>query len=73
MPTTSVVVEVCTNDLPTVAAKAGVVSIPTIQIYGQDGVVLDTIVGCVARSVRCTAVNKVLEDVASLRIDGSTT
>jgi thioredoxin 1 len=43
-------VEVCTDDLPEVAAVAGVVSIPTIQMYYQ-GQLLDTIVGCVARNV----------------------
>lgn len=58
------VVEVCTDDLPGVAADAGVVSIPTIQMY-HDGVVLDTIVGCVAKSVLKAAVEKVLEDVSS--------
>jgi len=58
------VVEVCTDDLPSVAADAGVVSIPTIQMY-HNGVVLDTIVGCVAKSVLRTAVEKVLEDVAA--------
>ena len=58
------VVEVCTDDLPNVAADAGVVSIPTIQMY-HDGVVLDTIVGCVAKSVLRTAVEKVLEDAAA--------
>lgn len=56
------VVEVCTDDLPAVAADAGVVSIPTIQMYAGQGVVQDTIVGCVAKSVLSTAVEKVLED-----------
>lgn len=55
------VVEVCTDDLPAVAAEAGVVSIPTIQMYA-DAAVQDTIVGCVAKSVLSTAVEKVLED-----------
>ena len=58
------VVEVCTDDLPSVASDAGVVSIPTIQMY-HNGVVLDTIVGCVAKSVLRTAVEKVLEDVSA--------
>ena len=58
------IVEVCTDDLPSVAADAGVVSIPTIQIYYQ-GKVLETIVGCVAKSVLSTAMEKVLEDVGS--------
>lgn len=56
------VYEVCTDDLPDVAADAGVESIPTIQIY-YDGEVRDTIVGCVARNVLASAVEKVLEDV----------
>ena len=56
------IVEVCTDDLPAVASEAGVVSIPTIQMYYK-GEVLDTIVGCVAKSVLSTAVEKVLDDV----------
>eukprot|EP00568_Trieres_chinensis_P005720 CAMPEP_0183293290 /NCGR_PEP_ID=MMETSP0160_2-20130417/2028_1 /TAXON_ID=2839 ORGANISM="Odontella Sinensis, Strain Grunow 1884" /NCGR_SAMPLE_ID=MMETSP0160_2 /ASSEMBLY_ACC=CAM_ASM_000250 /LENGTH=211 /DNA_ID=CAMNT_0025454377 /DNA_START=329 /DNA_END=961 /DNA_ORIENTATION=- len=39
--------EVCTDDLPDVASRAGVVSIPTIQIYFR-GELMDTVVGCVA-------------------------
>ena len=58
------VVEVCTDDLPEVAAVAGVVSIPTIQMYFQ-GQLLDTIVGCVARNVLASSVAKVLEDTTS--------
>ena len=58
-------VEVCTDDLPAIASDANVVSIPTIQIYHQ-GQVLDTIVGCVAKSVLATAVEKVLEDVTAV-------
>ena len=54
-------VEVCTDDLPEVAAVAGVVSIPTIQMYYQ-GQLLDTIVGCVARNVLASSMAKVLED-----------
>ena len=57
------VVEVCTDDLPDVAADAGVVSIPTIQMYHR-GDILDTIIGCVARNVLASAVTKVLEDIA---------
>merc|ERR1712228_293321 len=53
------VYEVCTDDLPDVASDAGIVSIPTIQIYYK-GEVVDTIVGCVARNVLANAVNKVL-------------
>uniref|UniRef100_A0A6U3R6L7 Thioredoxin domain-containing protein n=1 Tax=Ditylum brightwellii TaxID=49249 RepID=A0A6U3R6L7_9STRA len=56
------VVEVCTDDLPEVAADAGVVSIPTIQVY-YGGSALDTIVGCVARNVLASAVTKILEDL----------
>lgn len=56
------VVEVCTDDLAEVAEKAGVVSIPTIQFY-YGGEALDTIVGCVAKSVLANAVDKVLEDI----------
>jgi thioredoxin 1 len=54
-------VEVCTDDFPDIAADAGVVSIPTIQIYYK-GQVKETIVGCVARKVLSNAVEKVLED-----------
>eukprot|EP01083_Nonionella_stella_P092563 259177_1 len=60
------VVEVCTDDLPDVAERAGVVSIPTMQIYYL-GELLDTIVGCVAKNVLASAVNKLLED---LGLDG---
>lgn len=56
------VVEVCTDDLPEVAEGAGVVSIPTIQLYYK-GELLDTIVGCVAKNVLSSAVIKVLEDL----------
>ena len=53
--------EVCTDDFPEIASSAGVVSIPTIQIYYQ-GEVQDTIVGCVAKKVLSMAVGKILED-----------
>ena len=56
------VVEVCTDDLPEVAADAGVVSIPTIQLYAQTQV-KDTIVGCVAKSVLASSIEKVLDEV----------
>jgi len=56
------VVEVCTDDLPDVAENAGVVSIPTIQLYYK-GELMDTIVGCVAKNVLSAAVLKVLEDL----------
>lgn len=54
-------VEVCTDDLPEVAAESHVVSIPTIQMYCK-GELMDTIVGCVAKSVLSSVVDKVLED-----------
>jgi thioredoxin-like negative regulator of GroEL len=56
-------VEVCTDDLPDVCADAGVASIPTIQMYYR-GKLMDTIVGCVAKSVLSSAVEKVMEDAA---------
>jgi thioredoxin 1 len=56
------VVEVCTDDLPEVASDSGVVSIPTIQMYYKSEL-MDTIVGCVAKTVLSSAVEKVLEDV----------
>lgn len=56
------VVEVCTDDLAEVAEQAGIVSIPTIQFY-FGGKALETIVGCVAKSVLAAAVDKVLEDI----------
>jgi thioredoxin 1 len=59
------VVEVCTDDLPEVASDSGVVSIPTIQMYYKSEL-MDTIVGCVAKTVLSSAVEKVLEDVAIL-------
>ncbi|KAL3942742.1 MAG: hypothetical protein SGBAC_003117 [Bacillariaceae sp.] len=59
------VVEVCTDDFSEIAEGAGVVSIPTIQFYHQ-GKKMDTIVGCVAKSVLANSVSKILEDVANL-------
>lgn len=56
------VVEICTDDLAEVAADAGVISIPTIQFY-HGGKLLDTIVGCVAKSVLANAVDKILDDI----------
>lgn len=56
------VLEISTDDLPDCASDAGVVSIPTIQIY-HGGKCLDTIVGCVAKNVLASAVSKVLEDI----------
>ena len=58
-------VEVCTDDLPDVAADAGVVSIPTIQIW-SNGELKDTIIGCVAKSVLASAVEKSLEDTLQI-------
>lgn len=60
------VVEVCTDDLAEIAERAGIVSIPTIQFYFA-GRNLETIVGCVAKSVLANAVEKVLEDVEQLK------
>ena len=40
------VLEICTDDLPDVSLKAGVLSIPTILIYHR-GEAMETIVGCV--------------------------
>lgn len=59
------VVEINTDDLPEVASKAGVLSIPTILIYHK-GEVMDTIVGCVAKNVLTRSVDKVLEDLGML-------
>mmetsp|Transcript_18704 Transcript_18704/g.33551 ORF Transcript_18704/g.33551 Transcript_18704/m.33551 type:complete len:212 (-) Transcript_18704:221-856(-) len=59
------VVEISTDDLPEVAADAGVLSIPTILIY-YGGEVRDTIVGCVAKNVLARSVDKVLEDLGML-------
>lgn len=59
------VVEISTDDLPDVALKAGVLSIPTILIYHR-GEVMDTIVGCVAKNVLARAVDKTLEDLGML-------
>jgi len=60
-------VEVCTDDLPDVAAESNVVSIPTIQMYYR-GKLVDTIVGCVAKTVLSSTVEKILED-ASAQLD----
>ena len=60
------IAEVCTDDLPDVASDAGVVSIPTIHIY-YNGQLVDTIIGCVAKTVLASAVTKVLEDVALMK------
>lgn len=56
-------VEICTDDLAETSADCGVVSIPTIQFYYR-GELLDTIVGCVARSVLSSAVDKILDDIS---------
>lgn len=58
------VVEVCTDDLPEVAADCGVVSIPTIQMYSNGELLDGTLVGCVAKSVLASTVSKVLDDIA---------
>lgn len=59
------VVEICTDDLAEVAEQAGVVSIPTIKIFYR-GDPMETIVGCVAKSVLANAVDKVMEDIQAL-------
>ena len=58
-------VEVCTDDLPTIAESAGVVSIPTLQLY-YNGRCYDTIVGCVTINVLSSAIDKVLDDLGLL-------
>jgi thioredoxin 1 len=63
------VVEVCTDDLPEVCADSGVVSIPTIQMYYKSEL-MDTIVGCVAKGVLSSAVEKVLDQGAPAKLDG---
>jgi thioredoxin 1 len=57
------VVELCTDDLAEIASDCGVISIPTIQLYYR-GQLMETIVGCVAKGVLASAVDKVLEDVS---------
>lgn len=57
------VYELNTDDLPEVAELAGVVSIPTIQIY-RGGDMVEAIVGCVAKNVLAACVRKALEDVS---------
>ncbi len=64
------VVEICTDDLPTIAESAGVVSIPTLQLY-YDGRCYDTIVGCVTKNVLSSAIDKVLEDLGLFVTDDS--
>jgi thioredoxin 1 len=59
------VFEICTDDLPSIAESAGVVSIPTIQLY-YNGRCYDTIVGCVTKNVLGTAIDKVLDDLGLL-------
>jgi len=56
------VYELSTDDLPEVAEKCNVKSIPTIQLY-HDGKIEDTIVGCVAKSVLASSVAMLLEEV----------
>jgi thioredoxin 1 len=57
--------EICTDDTPDIAASAGVVSIPTIQIYCK-GKLSETIIGAVAKTVLSNAVDDLLEDSAKL-------
>ena len=62
------IVDVCTDDLPEIAESAGVLSIPTIQIY-HNGELMDTIVGCVSTKVLTSSVTKVLEDIG-FKVEG---
>ena len=57
------VYEICTDDLAEISEGAGIMSIPTIQLY-YGGKAVDTIVGCVAQTVLANAVEKVLEDIS---------
>jgi thioredoxin 1 len=59
------VYEICTDDAPDIAEGCGVLSIPTIQVYCK-GELKETIVGCVAKSVLASAIEKVLEDTSKL-------
>lgn len=57
------VVEICTDDLPEVPEMAGVVSIPTIQLYHK-GQLQETIVGCVAKNVLEKAIRKLIDEIS---------
>jgi len=57
------IVEIDTDDLPEVPELAGVVSIPTIQLYHQ-GQLKETIVGCVAKNVLEKALNKLFDEIS---------
>ena len=59
------VIEISTDDFPEVAERAGVLSIPTIQLY-YGGKAVETIVGCVSKNVLGRVVDKVLEDLGLL-------
>lgn len=65
------VVEVCTDDLPDVASDSNVVSIPTIHMYAKDEL-MDTIVGCVAKTVLASSVTKVLEETKAIFVASAT-
>jgi thioredoxin 1 len=56
------VFELSTDDLPEVAERCNVQSIPTIQLY-HDGKIEDTIVGCVAKNVLAASISTLLEEV----------
>jgi thioredoxin 1 len=62
------VVEICTDDLPEVPEMAGVVSIPTIQLYHK-GQLQETIVGCVAKNVLEKAIRKLIDEISPLPIE----
>ena len=57
------VVEVCTDDIPEIPEMTGVESIPTIQIFHQ-GTLKETIVGCVAKNVLASALDKLIDEAS---------
>ncbi|GKY92837.1 hypothetical protein MPSEU_000253300 [Mayamaea pseudoterrestris] len=57
--------EICTDDTPEIAESSGVLSIPTIQMYCK-GKLTETIVGAVAKSVLCNAIDDLIDDTAKL-------
>jgi len=57
--------EICTDDFPNMTSEAGIVSIPTIQLWYRSEL-KETIIGCVAQAVLMSAVEKVLEEAESL-------
>ena len=55
-------VHLSTDDLPEVAADAGVQSVPTILVY-NGGEIVETVVGCVATNVLAQSIERVLRDL----------